>query len=53
MASSSLHCRAGIRMPPSYITWVELLYCSLFPNVSFFGHLSGILAGYTYVALYV
>ncbi|KAK8832956.1 hypothetical protein WA577_003934, partial [Blastocystis sp. JDR] len=42
---------AGIRMPPSYITWVELLYCSLFPNVSFFGHLSGILAGYTYVAL--
>lgn len=39
-------------MPPSYITWIELLYCSLFPNVSFFGHLSGILAGYTYIALY-
>ena len=40
----------GINMPSKYVAWAELVLISLLtPNVSFLGHLAGILAGIIYM----
>lgn len=40
----------GINIPAKYAAWAELVFASLIsPNVSFVGHLSGILAGMVYL----
>jgi membrane associated rhomboid family serine protease len=42
----------GIRFPSKYMTWIELLAISLLtPNVSFVGHLCGILSGIVYMKI--
>ena len=41
----------GLPASSSLVSWLELFYMSLFPNVSFLGHLSGMLAGYLYIFL--
>jgi len=43
----------GIIVPTKFVYWVELLVSSLFPNVSFLGHLCGIFSGLLYVKGYL
>lgn len=52
---SFLFMQPRFRLPASssLVSWLELFYMSLFPNVSFLGHLSGMLAGYLYIFLFV
>ena len=48
----SIQSRFGLPASSSLFSWIELFYMSLFPNVSFLGHLSGMLAGYLYIFLW-
>eukprot|EP00891_Asterochloris_glomerata_P009395 jgi/Astpho2/9395/Aster-01660 len=42
----------GVPLPTKYVTWAELVYIQFIaPQASFLGHLSGILAGLTYVTV--